>query len=119
MNENSTKDPTRADQGGLFDNWIDASRRACAAECAISSRRCWKRSFRKRLLVRAAAGVKLTMQAMVRASGVRNGLRQRSLTGTFGKTRIAVPRARLTEASASGAARCCGLIDGAPRRPTR
>ena len=24
MNENSMKDPTRADEGALFDNWIDA-----------------------------------------------------------------------------------------------
>ena len=24
MNENSTKDPARADEGSLFDNWIDA-----------------------------------------------------------------------------------------------
>ena len=36
-------------------------------------------------------------------SGVRNGHRERSLTGTFGKTRIAVPRARLT--SEDGGAR--------------
>ena len=31
-------------------------------------------------------------------SGVRNGHRERSLTGTFGRTRISVPRARLTAA---------------------
>jgi hypothetical protein len=33
--------------------------------------------------------------------GVRNGHRERSRTGTFGKTRISVPRARLTKPDGS------------------
>jgi hypothetical protein len=42
--------------------------------------------------------------------GVRHGHRERTLTGTFGKTRIAVPRARLTgedgKTTKGGAVRC-------------
>ena len=54
-------------------------------------------------------------------TGHRHGSRVRTLTGTFGKTEIAVPRARLNPAARrrSGRARYCGTISAAPGLPTR
>jgi len=55
-------------------------------------------------------------------TGHRHGSRVRTLTGTFGKTEIAVPRARLNISGArrrSGRARYCGTISAAPGLPTR
>ena len=60
----------------------------------------------------AAAGV----------AGHRHGSRTRTLTGTFGKTEITVPRARLDAMMArraSGRARPCGPTSGGRRPPTR
>jgi putative transposase len=54
--------------------------------------------------------------------GVRHGHRERSLTGTFGQTRIAVPRARLLgEDGRTSEWRSSSLraTSAAPRRPTR
>src|SRR5277367_6071479 len=104
MNENSTRDPGRADDGSLFDNWTDA------IEDGVRSR---VRDFIETMLeeelsqalARPRYGRRRTGEAGdgPAVSGVRNGHRERSLTGTFGKTRIAVPRARLT--SEDGGAR--------------
>ena len=53
-------------------------------------------------------------------TGHRHGSRVRTLTGTFGKTEIAVPRARLNGSKRrNGRARCCGIISAAPGLPTR
>jgi putative transposase len=97
MDKDSTKGTDRAADGSLFDNWSDA------IEDGVRSR---VREFIEALLEEELS------QALARprygrrqagesadgpfVSGVRNGHRERSLTGTFGKTRIAVPRARLT-----------------------
>jgi putative transposase len=104
MNENSTKDPGRAEEGSLFDNWIDA------IEDGVRSR---VRGFIETLLEEELSQVLARPRYGRRrageagdgpvVSGVRNGHRERSLTGTFGKTRIAVPRAWLT--SEDGGAR--------------
>src|SRR5947209_18329399 len=97
MNKNSTKDPVRADEGGLFDSWIDA------IEDGLRSR---VRDFIETMLEEELSQVLARPRygrrqaggagAWLAASGVRNGHRERSLTGTFGKMQIAVPRARLT-----------------------
>ena len=97
MNEDSTKEMSRAGEGSLFDNWIDA------IEDGVRSR---VRDFIETLLEEELTQVLARPRYGRRqagetgdgatASGVRNGHRERSLTGTFGKTRIAVPRARLT-----------------------
>jgi putative transposase len=102
MNENSTKDPTRADEGALFDNWIDI------VEDGVRSR---VRGFIETMLEEELSQVLARPRYGRRqagetgdgatASGVRNGHRERNLTGTFGKTRIAVPRARLTSEDGS------------------
>jgi transposase-like protein len=97
MNESSTKDPTRADEGSLFDNWIDAiedgvrSRVPGFIETMLEEE--LSQALARPRYGRRRAGE--TGDGPV-VSGVRNGHRERSLTGTFGKTRIAVPRARLT-----------------------
>jgi transposase-like protein len=104
MNQDSTKDPARAGEGSLFDNWIDA------IEDGVRSRvRDFIETMLEEELSQALARPRYGRQRVGEAgdgpavSGVRNGHRERSLTGTFGKTRIAVPRARLT--SEDGGAR--------------
>lgn len=97
MNENSTKDPTRGAEGWLFDSWIDA------IEDGVRSR---VRDFIETVLEEELSEVLARPRYGRRQAddagggravcGVRNGHRERGLTGTFGKTRIAVPRARLT-----------------------
>ena len=97
MDKDSTKGTDRAAEGSLFDNWIDA------IEDGVRSR---VREFIEALLeeelsqalARPRYGRRQSGQAVDGpfVSGVRNGHRERNLTGTFGKTRIAVPRARLT-----------------------
>ena len=55
-------------------------------------------------------------------AGHRHGSRVRTLTGTFGKTEIAVPRARLNLPTArrrNGGASHCGPISAARWLPTR
>ncbi len=96
MDEDSTKRTARAGEGSLFDNWIDA------VEDGV---RCRVRDFIEAMLeeelsqalARPRYGRRNAVEAAETSSvsGVRNGHRERSLTGTFGKTRIAVPRARL------------------------
>jgi putative transposase len=54
--------------------------------------------------------------------GHRHASRERSLTGTFGKTASTVPRARLEQpdgTTTSGGAGHSGRTSGAPLRPTR
>jgi transposase-like protein len=95
MKQDSTKDAALAAEGLLFDNWFDA------IEDGVRSR---VRDFIEALLeeelaqtlARPRYGRRPAEEAVPPAvAGVRNGHRERMLTGTFGKTRIAVPRARL------------------------
>ena len=97
MDKDITKGTDRAAEGSVFDCWTDA------IEDGVRGR---VRNFIEALLEEELS------QALARprygrrqagegaggpvVAGVRNGHRERSLTGTFGKTRIAVPRARLT-----------------------
>src|SRR5271166_7192509 len=96
MTKDTTKEAAAAAEGLLFDDWFDAIEDGVRARvrgfietmleeelCEALSR---PRYGRRRPGEDAAASV----------VGVRHGHRERTLTGTFGKTRIAVPRARLT-----------------------
>lgn len=95
MKQDSTKGAAIAAEGLLFDNWFDA------IEDGVRSR---VRDFIETLLEEELAQT-LARPRYVRRSaeeaepaavvGVRHGHRERTLTGTFGQTRIAVPRARL------------------------
>src|SRR5208337_3328006 len=95
MTKDTTKEAAAAAAGLLFDDWFDAIEDGVRARvrgfietmleeelCEALSR---PRYGRRRPGEDAAAAV----------VGVRHGHRERTLTGTFGKTRIAVPRARL------------------------
>lgn len=88
-------DETASDFPGLFDNWIDP------IESAIRER---VRGFIEEmimgeldaLLARPRYGRRAPQdEDGVAASGYRHGSRTRTLMGTFGKTEIRVPRARL------------------------
>ena len=102
MGRDTTKGTDRAFEGSLFDSWIDA------IEDGVRSR---VRGFIEALLeeelsealARPRYGRRQAGEAADEplVSGVRNGHRERNLTGTFGKTRIAVPRARLTSQDGS------------------
>ena len=102
MDRDTTKGTDRAFEGSLFDSWIDA------IEDGVRSR---VREFIEALLeeelsqalARPRYGRREAGEAAGEplVSGVRNGHRERCLTGTFGKTRIAVPRARLTSEDGS------------------
>src|SRR5271167_2992200 len=67
-----------------------------------------------------AAGIRkagVQRRQLLRAIGMAAGFAR--LTGTFGKTEIAVPRARLNISggkTTDGRARYCGIISAAPRR---
>jgi putative transposase len=95
MKQDSMKAPALAAESTLFDNWFDA------IEDGVRGR---VREFIETMLEEELAQT-LARPRYVRrrdsengspASGVRHGHRERMLTGTFGQTRIAVPRARLT-----------------------
>ena len=72
----------------FFDDWFDGIEDGVRAGCAVSSRRCWKRNFSRRCAPRYGRR-RLGEAATPSVVGVRHGHRERTLTGTFGKTRIA------------------------------
>jgi putative transposase len=97
MTKDTTKEAAVAVEGLLFDDWFDA------IEDGVRSR---VRGFIETMLEEELSGA-LSRPRYGRRKpgdegdrpslvGVRHGHRERTLTGTFGKTRIAVPRARLT-----------------------
>ena len=98
MEQDNTKPSTAATDGGLFDGWFDPIEMAVRTkvrgfletmiEEELSAALCRPRYGR-----RAGPTVEDTKAALV--TGHRHGHRKRSLTGTFGPTEIAVPRARL------------------------
>jgi putative transposase len=97
MDKDITKGTDQAAESSVFDSWTDA------IEDGVRSRvRNFIEALLEEELTRALARPRYgRRQAGEGAggpvvSGVRNGHRERSLTGTFGKTRIAVPRARVT-----------------------
>jgi putative transposase len=96
MTKDTTKEAAVAAEGLLFEDWFDA------IEDGVRSR---VRGFIEAVLEEELSGT-LSRSRYVRRKpgeddaapsvvGVRHGHRERTLTGTFGKTRIAVPRARL------------------------
>jgi putative transposase len=95
MTQDNTKGAPIAAEGLLFDNWFDA------IEDGVRSR---VRDFIETLLEEELAQTLARPRYARRQAedaepaavvGVRHGHRERMLTGTFGQTRIAVPRARL------------------------
>jgi putative transposase len=104
--------------GPLFDNWFDP------IESAVRDR---VRSFIEELIEGELAAVLARPRYGRRAkdvdcvetaagvAGHRHGSRTRTLTGTFGRTEIAVPRARLARRAArrNGRARPCAPISAA------
>ena len=97
MTKDTTKEAAVAAEGLLFDDWFDGIEDGVRArvrgfietmlEAELSEAWSRPRDGRRRL------GEDEATPSVV---GVRHGHRERTLTGTFGKTRIAVPRARLT-----------------------
>ena len=97
MTKDTTKEAGVAADGLLFDDWFDAIEDGVRArvrgfietmlEAELSEALSRPRYGRRR------PGEDEAAPSVV---GVRHGHRERTLTGTFGKTRIAVPRARLT-----------------------
>jgi transposase-like protein len=96
MTRDTTKEAAVAAEVLLFDNWFDAIEDGVRArvrgfietmlEEELSDALSRPRYGRRKLGEEEAAPLVV---------GVRHGHRERTLTGTFGKTRIAVPRARL------------------------
>ena len=96
MTKDTTKEAAVAAEGLLFDDWFDGIEDGIRArvrgfietmlEAELSEALSRPRYGRRRL------GEEEATPSVV---GVRHGHRERTLTGTFGKTRIAVPRARL------------------------
>ena len=95
MNQDSTKVAAIAAEGLLFDNWFDA------IEDGVRSRvRDFIETLLEEELAQTLARPRYARRPAEEAEppavvGIRNGQRERMLTGTFGKTQIAVPRARL------------------------
>ena len=99
MTKDTTKEAAVAAEVLLFEDWFDA------IEDGVRAR---VRGFIETMLEEELAGALSRPrygrlkpgedEAAPPVVGVRHGHRERTLTGTFGKTRIAVPRARLTGA---------------------
>src|SRR5271157_2895500 len=93
MTKDTTKEAAAAAEGLLFDDWFDAIEDGVRArvrgfiETMLEEELC-------EALSRPRYGRRKSGEDAA-ASVVRHGHRERTLTGTFGKTRIAVPRARL------------------------
>jgi putative transposase len=97
MTKDTTKEAAVAAEGLVFDDWFDAiedgvrSRVRGFIETMVEEELSGALS-RPRYGRRKAGGADDGAPLVV---GVRHGHRERTLTGTFGQTRIAVPRARL------------------------
>jgi hypothetical protein len=88
---------TTTDSGvHLFDNWFDPIKAVCANAFANSSRR--SSAVVDEALARPRYGrAKETDSGPASIVGHRHGSRTRSLTGSFGKTEITVPRLSCSE----------------------
>ena len=123
MTKDTTIPAASAGQAGLFDNWFDE------IETGVRAR---VRGFIETMLEeeldealsrpRYGRRKPEAPDSEPVVAGHRHGHRKRTLTGTFGKTDIDVPRARgspaRTARPANGKARPCGPTSAAPRRPT-
>jgi len=122
MTKDTTKEAAVAAEVLLFDNWFDAIEDGVRArvrgfiegmlEEELSEVLSRPRFGRRKLGEEEGASP---------VSGVRHGHRERTLTGAFGKTRIAVPRARMmarTPRRGNGGAPRFRPISAAPGPPT-
>ncbi len=121
MTKNTTQEAAAAAESLLLNDWFDPIEDGVRArvrgfietmlEAELSEALSRPRYGRRRL------GEDETTPSVV---GMRRGHRERTLTGTFGKTRIAVPRARLmvtTARRANGGAVRCAFTSAAPGPP--
>ena len=97
MTKDSTKEAAVAAEALLFDDWFDAIEDGVRARVrgfieTMLEEELSEALSRPRYGRRKPGEDEATLSVI----GVRHGHRERTLTGTFGKTRIAVPRARLT-----------------------
>ena len=96
MTKDTTKEAAVAAEVLLFDNWFDAIEDGVRArvrgfiETMLEEELC--DALSRPRYGRRKLGEEEATPSVV---GVRHGHRERTLTGTFGKTRIAVPRARM------------------------
>src|SRR5271167_3572410 len=97
MTSDTTKEAAVAAEGLLFDDWFDAIEDGVRARVRGFIETMLEEELSEALsrprYGRRKPGEDEAAPSVV---GVRHGHRERTLTGTFGKTRIAVPRARLT-----------------------
>src|SRR5271157_2291868 len=93
MTKDTTKEAAAAAEGLLFDDWFDAIEDGVRArvrgfiETMLEEELC--EALSRPRYGRRRPGEDEAAPSVV---GVRHGHRERTLTGTFGKTRIAVPR---------------------------
>ena len=95
MTKDTTKEAAVAAEGLLFDDWFDAIEDGVRARVRGFIETMLEEELCEALSRPRYGRRKLGEDAAPSVVGVRHGHRERTLTGTFGKTRIAVPRARL------------------------
>ena len=94
MKKDTTKPADDATEEKLFDNWFDPVETGLRAKVRGFIETMIEEELRGAVAaaLRATAGADAAAPSIV---GHRHGHRMRSLTGTFGPTQIAVPRARI------------------------
>src|SRR5271157_2380851 len=95
MTKDTTKEAAAAAEGLLFDDWFDAIEDGVRARVRGFIETMLEEELCEALSRPRYGRRKSGEDAAASVVGVRHGHRERTLTGTFGKTRIAVPRARL------------------------
>ena len=95
MTKDTTKEAAVAAEGLLFDDWFDAIEDGVRARVRGFIETMLEEELCEALSRPRYGRRKSGEDAAASVVGVRHGDRERTLTGTFGKTRIAVPRARL------------------------
>ncbi len=96
MTKDTTKEAAAAAERLLFDDWFDAIEDGVRARVRGFIETMLEEELCEALSRPRYGRRKSGEDAAASVVGVRHGDRERTLTGTFGKTRIAVPRARLT-----------------------
>ncbi len=95
MTKDTTKEAAAAAERLLFDDWFDAIEDGVRARVRGFIETMLEEELCEALSRPRYGRRKSGEDAAASVVGVRHGRRERTLTGTFGKTRIAVPRARL------------------------
>ena len=95
MTKDTTKEAAAAAERLLFDDWFDAIEDGVRARVRGFIETMLEEELCEALSRPRYGRRKSGEDAAASVVGVRHGDRERTLTGTFGKTRIAVPRARL------------------------